>query len=448
MSEVPETRYAKSGGCDIAYQVVGEGVLDLVFVPGFASQVEHWWDEREPAAFLQGLASFARLILFDKRGTGLSDRLADDDVPTLEERMDDLRAVMDAVGSQRAALLGVSEGGPLCLLFAATYPDRVHSVVLMGSYARMRRDEPDYPWGATGEMTESFEQFLMEKWGTGEYYFEIEAPSARGDERVRQWGARQERLGATPRAAAKLSRLAAAIDVRHVCATVKVPTLVLHRTGDRLVPVEMGRYVADHIAGARFIEYAGDDHVFWWSDPEAVVGDIEEFLTGSRQERAPDRVLATVLFTDIVGSTEQASRVGDAAWRVLLDRHDDVARSEIDRHRGHLVKSTGDGLLVTFDGPARAIRCAAAIRDALRPHGLSIRTGLHTGEIELRGADVGGIGVHIAARVEEVAQPDEILVSRTVTDLVAGSGIEFAARGTYALKGIAGDWQLFAVTRV
>ncbi len=435
MSGPPATCYARSGDLHIAYQVIGEGP-DLVFVPGFVSNVEMVWELPAPAAFFTRLATFSRLILFDKRGTGLSDRVPVQDLPSLEERMDDVRAVMDEVGSHRATLLGLSEGGPMSILFAATYPSRVERLVLYGSYARRATAEPDH--GA------SLIDLIEATWGTGAV-LAGRSGGAPGDPEVQEQLGKFERQCATPGAAAAVIRMAAAIDVRPVLDTVKVPTLVLHRTEDPNLHIEGARELAAGIPGARLVEFDGQEHLPWAGDGEPIIEEIEEFVTGSRHALVADRVLATVLFTDIVGSTRRAAQLGDATWRSLLERHREAVRSELARWRGREVVTTGDGFLATFDGPARAIRCAEAILEAVRPLGIELRIGLHTGEIELMGDDVGGIGVHIGARVGALADPGEVLVSRTVVDLVAGSGIEFEARGEHELKGVPGRWQLYAV---
>jgi pimeloyl-ACP methyl ester carboxylesterase len=437
------TRYARSGEVNIAYQVVGEGPLDLVFVSGWVSNLDLMWEEPSFARFLRRLASFSRLILFDKRGTGLSDRVPDDDLPTLEARMDDVRAVLDAVGAERAALLGHSEGGPMCLLFAATYPERTVALVLIGTYAR-RLVGDGYPFGAAPQAYEAFLQEIADGWG-GPVGLEGRAPSLVDDERFRTWWSDYLRMSASPGAALALTRMNGDIDVRPALETIAVPTLVVHRTGDRSLPVEGARYLADRIRGARLAELPGDDHLPFVGDQDAILDEIEEFLTGVRRGVETDRVLATVLFTDIVGSTDRAVQLGDRAWRDLLDSHHLAVRRELDRWRGTEVDTVGDGFLATFDGPARAIRCACAIRDAVRRLGLEVRAGLHTGECEVQGDTVAGIAVHIGARVSALAGAGEVLVSSTVKDLVAGSGIEFDERGEQELKGVPGRWRLYSV---
>jgi class 3 adenylate cyclase len=440
---LPETKFTQSGDVSIAYQVVGSGPLDLLIVPGFISHLEQAWEDPGYSRFLQRLASFSRLIQFDKRGTGLSDRIAE--IPTLEQRMDDVRAVMDATGSERAALFGISEGGPMSVLFAATYPERVSAMVLYGSIARGAW-APDYPWGARRD-ERGWEEWLegwRNEWG-GPYAIETWAPTVAHDMRFRQWWAKYLRLGASPSAVINVFRMNAAIDVRDILPAVHVPTLVLHRSGDRAIDVEQGRYLAQHIPGAKFVELSGDDHLWWVGDSESIVNEIQEFLTGERPAVEPDRVLATVLFTDIVDSTKRAAEMGDRRWRGLIESHNKLMHAEINRFKGRVVKSTGDGFLATFDGPARAIRCAFAVSEEMRRMGIEIRSGLHTGEVELIGDDVGGIAVHTAARVLAKAKASEVWTSRTVKDLVAGSRFEFRERGTYSLKGLSGDWPLFTV---
>lgn len=430
-----DTRYAKSGDLRIAYQVVGHGSVDLVFVPGFISNLDHYWDEPNMAHFLSRLSSFSRLILFDKRGTGLSDRVGN--LPTLEERMDDVRAVMDAVDSRKAALFGISEGGAMSMLFAATYPERTQALVLYGTYADF------HTWVLPPQRFETFLEKIDRSWGQGETLNAF-APTKINDERFRQWWARFERLGASPSAVIALMRMNSEIDVRHILPAIRVPTLVLHRAGDTRVDVEGGRYLAAHIPGAKYVELPGIDHLLWAHDASPVAAEIEEFLTGTHGGNEPDRVLATVLFTDIVDSTRHAEEMGDRAWRALLDRHDRIVRGEIDRFRGREIKVLGDGFLATFDGPARAVRCANAVMEALRALGLDIRCGVHTGEIEMKGDDIGGIAVHTASRIAALANPREVLVSRTVRDLVAGSDLRLEDRGVFTLKGLSEPMTLFA----
>lgn len=434
-----DTRYAKSGDLRIAYQVVGHGSVDLVFVPGFISNLDHYWDEPNMAHFLSRLGSFSRLIMFDKRGTGLSDRVGN--LPSLEERMDDVRAVMDAVDSRKAALFGISEGGAMSMLFAATYPERTQALILYGTYADF------HTWVLPPKRFETFLEKIDRSWGQGESLSAF-APTKINDERFRQWWARYERLGASPSAVIALMRMNSEIDVRHILPAIRVPTLVLHRSGDTRVDVEGGRYLAAHIPGAKYVELPGIDHLLWANDASPVADEIEEFLTGTHGEGEPDRVLATVLFTDIVDSTRQAEDMGDRGWRALLDQHDRIVRGEIERFRGREIKVLGDGFLATFDGPARAVRCANALTESLRGLSLDIRCGVHTGEIEVKGDDIGGIAVHTASRIAALANPREVLVSRTVRDLVAGSDLRLEDRGVFALKGLSEPMTLFvAATR-
>ena len=437
----PKTRYAKSGDVHIAYQVVGDGRLDLVYAPAWIGNMELFWEEPSCARFLKRLASFSRLILFDKRGTGSSDRSVE--IPIIEQQIDDLTSVMDSVGSERAALLGASEGGSLCTLFAATHPERTSALILCGAVATTRWS-PETPWALTRETFETWIQTVGREWG-GPLAIELFAPSVAHDQRFRDWWARLLRLAASPATAIALLRMLDDIDVRPVLPTIRVPTLVLHCTGDRAVNVENGRYLGRHIPNAKYVELPGADHFPYVGDTDAILAEIEEFLTGARHAPEADRVLATVLFTDIVGSTAHAAGMGDQRWRDLLGSYQALVRGELARSRGREVKTLGDGFLATFDGPARAIRCACAIRDSVRPLGIEIRAGLHTGECELMDDDVGGIAVHIGARVASSAAPSEVLVSSTVKDLVAGSGLRFADRGTYHLHGVPGEWRLFAV---
>ena len=437
-----QTRYATaSDGVSIAYQVLGEGPRDLVWVPGWISHVEAAWDEPTMARFFERLASFSRLILFDKRGTGLSDRVIDTQLPTLEQRMDDVRTVCDAVDSERAALLGVSEGAPMCLLFAATYPGRTTGIILFGGYAR-REQTSDYPWGVSPEEQAAFLAEIERDWG-GPVGLDVRAPSKLGDGRFRDNWARYLRMGASPGAVLALTRMNAEIDVRPILETIRVPTLVLHRSGDRVIPIEAGRYLAERIPAASFIELAGEDHLPWIGDAGAVLGEIEQFLTGVRTQPEPDRMLATVLFTDIVGSTQRAAELGDTAWTDVLKAHHARIREELERYGGREMRTTGDGFFVLFEGPARAVRCALALVEAVRPLGLEIRAGLHIGEVELAGDDIEGLAIHIGARIAALAGTGEVLVSRTIKDLVVGSGLTFHDRGMHALKGVSEEWQLF-----
>jgi pimeloyl-ACP methyl ester carboxylesterase len=439
----PPTRYAKSGDASIAYQVVGEGPIDLVVVLGFATHLELQWESPPFARFFDRISSFSRLTIFDKRGTGLSDPVTE--VPTLEQRIDDVRAVMDAAGSERAALFGVSEGGPTSVLLAATQPDRVTALVLHGAMGRTTA-APDYPWASPAEaLRESAAEFIAPYWGQqAEGMVELFAPSFADDPQAVEFTARMERSAASPAMVRQLFEMFLDIDVRAILPTIHVPTLVLHRRGDRVVNRRAGKELAAQIPHARYVELPGIDHLPWAGDAEAVLGEIEEFLTGARSIPEPDRVLATVMFTDIVGSTQRAAKLGDARWRELLAAHQAAVRRELMRFRGREVKTLGDGCLATFDGPARAIRCGHVIAEAARSSGLEVRIGLHSGEVELMQEDVGGIAVHIAARVGGLAAAGEVLVSSTVRDLVAGSGIRFVDRGTKHLKGISDEWRLFA----
>ena len=437
-----EIQYARSGDVNIAYQVVGDGPIDLVLVSGFVSHLELDWAEPRSARFLSRLASFSRLIRFDKRGTGLSDRPGG--LPDLETRMDDVRAVMDAAGSQRAALFGYSEGGPMSTLFAGTYPERTTALVLYGTYAKRRDPDDDYPWAQTWEARQAYADQVEREWG---WEADMHRMSPAPDQAMSVWWATRARAAASPGAARDLILMNSQIDVRALLPAIRVPTLVLHRSGDRDSRPDEGRYIADRIPGARFVELPGDDHLPWM-DGDQILDEVEEFLTGVRRPPEPDRVLATVLFTDIAGSTEKAAALGDHAWLELREAHHALVRRELERFRGREIDTAGDGFLATFDGPARAIRCAVGVTQTVRPLGLEVRAGVHTGEIELTGDKVGGIAVHIGARVAARAEPGEVLVSSTVKDLVAGSGIAFADRGIAELKGVPGEWRLFSVTGV
>jgi class 3 adenylate cyclase len=433
-------KYAKSGDVHIAYRIFGDGPRDIVLVPGTLSHAEIFWDFPVNEYLLKRFTSFARVIVFDKRGQGLSDRVAEQ---TLEERIGDVRAVMDAAGSQRATIFGWSEGGPMSLMFAATYPGRTAELVLCGSFASMKAE----PWSLTKERWAGFLRELEAHWGEG-ILVPVNAPSRSKDEIFLRWFGRLERATASPGAILALLRANYEIDVRHLLPSIRVPTLILHRVGDKTIPVRAGRYLAQHIPGARYVELPGDDHLLQAFDQDVLdrlIDEIEEFITGARHRPEPDRVLATVMFTDIVGSTERAAQLGDERWRELLKNYYEVMRKELATFRGREVNTAGDGLLATFDGPARAIRCACSAREKMRALGLQVRTGLHTGECELIGDDVGGIAVHIGARVATSADPGEVMVSSTVKDLVAGSGIQFADRGTHGLRGVPGEWRLFVV---
>jgi pimeloyl-ACP methyl ester carboxylesterase len=433
---LPETRYALSGDVNIAYQVMGAGPVDIIMVPGFVSHVEFTHELTGYTAFLRRLSTFARVVTFDKRGQGLSDRISG--APSLEQRMDDVRAVMDEIGSQRAVIVGFSEGAAMSVLFAATYPERVVQLVLFGGFAAAPFLSND---------VEARIARIVKAWGTGEMMKTVIPSQAASQHAVSQF-AKLERLSASPGAVRAIGLLNAQIDIRPILPSVQVPTLVLHRRTDARVPIEVGRNLAAQIPDAGFIEYSDGDHAFWSGDSQALLGDIEEFVTGHRDSASTDleRVLATVLFTDIVDSTRSAAAMGDQAWRRSLDSHDRLAKQMVEKHRGNLVKNTGDGILATFDGPGRAVRCALAFGTAAHQIGLPLRAGLHTGEIEMRGRDIGGIAVHAAARVMAQSQPSEVLVSRVVTDLVAGAGLKFAERGSYELKGLPGRWDLFAAS--
>lgn len=438
-----DTRYARSGDLRIAYQVIGEGPLDLVWAPGYLSHLEQNQTWPSYAHLLERLASFSRLIVFDRRGTGLSDRILS--LGSFEELLDDITAVLDAASSERAALFGGAEGGPMCALYAATFPERVSSLVLGASYPR-RTVAPGFPWGFDAERQAEVLASYDTRWGTPSFGVRSLAPSLADDERFRRWHAEACRFAGTPASAVAWFRITMEIDIRDVLPAIRVPTLVLHRTGDQVVPVEAGRYLAEHIPEAKLVELPGADHYPFSGDYEPFLEEIELFLTGSRRTREPDRVLATVLFTDIVDSTARAAELGDRRWAELLADHHRVVRAELERHRGHEVRVVGDSFLATFDGPARGIRCASAIRDAVRRLGIEVRAGLHTGEIELAASGIEGLAVHIGARVAALAGSGEILVSGTVKDLVVGSGVALEARGAHALKGVPGEWHVYAVT--
>jgi class 3 adenylate cyclase len=438
---VPEVRFARSGDVHVAYQVVGDGPVDLVYVNGAFTHLEAIWELPAYRRFCERLGEFARLVLFDKRGMGMSDRVSG--AATLDERMDDIRAILDAVGSSRAAVMGESEGGPLSMLFAAAHPERCAALILQGAEVRERTDE-DWPWGESTE--EELEESLLtlpERWGKG-LGVDVVAPSVASQQWLRDlWGNMQVHA-ATPGGAEAWIRMAFDIDVRHVAPAVRVPTLILHAADDRVCHVENARFLARTIPDARYVELPGADHVPWF-EPDVVLAEIREFLTGQREAGTPDRVLATVLFTDLVGSTALASELGDRRWRDLIEQHHAFVRRELARFDGREIDTAGDGFFATFDGPARAIRCAQAIVRAVHPLGLDVRAGLHTGEVELADGKVSGIAVNIGARVAARAEASEVLVSGTVRDLVAGSGLEFEDRGHASLKGVPGEWRLFAV---
>ncbi|HEX8190551.1 MAG TPA: alpha/beta fold hydrolase [Pyrinomonadaceae bacterium] len=446
LMRVPETRYALSGDVNIAYQTLGDAPLDLVFVMGWVSHLEYFWREPSVARFLRRLATFSRLILFDKRGTGLSDRVPLDQLPTLEQRMDDVRAVLEAAGSERAALVGISEGGPLSALFAATYPERTSALVMIGTYAKRVR-EGDYPWAPTWDERGEFLREVRDKWG-GPVGVEERAPSRAHDPAFREWWAEYLRMGASPGAAVALTQMNAEVDVRHVLPTVRVPTLVIHNRGDLCLKVEEGRYVASRIPGARFVELPGRDHLPFWEDQEAVLNEIEEFLTGARHVREPDRVLSTLLFVNVVNRDARAAERGEARWRDLAARFRAHVSKEIRWFRGREIDAGGAGPLAAFDGPARAIRCACAVKEYAARLDMEVRAGLHTGECDLlEGGRVGGLAVEVGRAVRDRAGAGEVLVSHTVKDLVAGSGITFEGRGAHTFEGLPGDWRLFSVGR-
>jgi len=435
-----DIRYVDSGGVQIAYQVIGDGPIDVVFAFDWANNLELVWENPQTEHFLRRFTSYARLILFDIRGVGLSDPV--ETLPPIEDWMDDVRAVLHAVGSERAALVGHGHAGQLCILFAASHPERTRALVTINSYARLAR-APDYPWGMPPSAQETLLTAIEATWGSGLQMYLL-APGIAEVEHYRAWMGRFERASGSPRRAVQKQRLAFEVDVRDVLPSIGAPTLVVQSRGNRWIRTGHGEYLAAHIPGARYLEVQGEGHWPWISDPELFMDAIEEFLTGARSAPNLDRVLMTVAFTDIVGSTELASRLGDRRWHDLLQVHDSVAHREVEAARGRLIKSTGDGLLATFDGPARAIRCVGSIRRAVEPLGLRIHAGLHAGEVELMGDDVGGIAVHIAARLAALSGPDEVLVSSTVKDLVAGSGIIFEDRGLHALKGVPDRWRVFA----
>ncbi len=439
---IPKTRYAKSGDISIAYQVIGDGPTDVLFVPGFVSHLDLAWEDPLYAEWMTRLSGFCRLILIDKRGTGLSDR--DVGESTLEERMDDLRAVLDAVGSKQCTVFGLSEGGALSMLFAATYPERVLRLILFGAYFS-GMESPDFPAG--GEQRRLLDDVLkgiQSSWGDG-IMTRFIAPSLPVSPEIMDYSGRYERAAASPQAALRQLRWCKELDARPIATSLRVPSLILHRTDDKLVPVSAGRWLAEHIEGAQYLELPGDFHAPWIDRNLTVFNAVKEFVTGESGHAEPDRVLATVLFTDIVGSTERAAAVGDHAWRNLLSRHHTAVRKELPRFRGQEIDTAGDGFLAAFDGPARAVRCATAIRDAVKPLGIEIRAGVHTGECERHGEKLAGIAVHTGARVLSCAGPSEVWVSGTVRDLVAGSGLNFQDQGSRALKGIPGEWRLFAV---
>jgi class 3 adenylate cyclase/dienelactone hydrolase len=437
-------QYATSGDVNVAYLAIGEGPLDVVIVPGYVSHLEIGFENPAIRKMTERLVKFARLIVFDKRGTGMSDPV--DSAPTLEQRMDDVRAVMDAAGSERAALIGVSEGGPMAILFAATYPQRTQALVLYGAMARSTW-APDYPWATPKEaLIEAAQELMAPDFGSGNSV-EVFAPSQADNPKAREWMARMERFAATPAMRAQLLKMSIDIDVRPALSLISAPTLVLHRKGDRVVNINSGRYLAEHIEGAKLVELEGRDHLIWYGGTDEVIGEIEQFLTGSRSGpvQDADRMLATVMFVDVVGSTQRAAEMGDRPWAQLLERFYSVVRRQLNESRGREVKTMGDGFLATFDGPARAVQAGQAVVEGVRRLGLEVRVGLHAGEVQLMDDDIGGLAVHIGARIGSSASAGEVLVSSSVVDLVAGSGITFTDRGEHTLKGVPGEWHLFAV---
>jgi pimeloyl-ACP methyl ester carboxylesterase len=437
-----DTRYAKSGDLSIAYQVFGSGDVNLVLIPGWASHVENIWTLRDFASFAERVAQFARVVLLDRRGTGLSDPVSDP--PTLEERMDDVRAVLDAVGWPRAAIWGISEGGPMAMMFAATYPARTQALLLYGTFARFSRGD-GYPHGYPPEVNDQWLPALDTTWGTGQLSRAF-APSITGDAATMRILARLERMAMSPGTARKLFGLMTQLDVRHVLPAIRVPTLILHRRDDKPVRVGHARYMAEHIAGARYVELAGEDHLCWCGDVDGVLDEVREFLTGERARAEPDRILTTILFCDIVESTRRLAELGDQGWKQTLSNFYSLADDKLHHFRGRKLDTAGDGLFAAFDGPARAVRCGAALARAVQPLGLQLRVGVHTGECEVFGEKYSGMAVHLGARVASAAEPGQVLVSSTVKNLVVGSGIEFEDLGRRALKGVPGEWHLFATT--
>ena len=436
-------RYARNGDVSLAYEVFGDGERDILVTLGWVASFQSAWEDPEYARWLRRLGTFGRVIMWDKRGTGLSERLPVDRLPTLEERIDDMRVVMDAAGSERAVVMGFSEGAPLSAVFAATHPERSESLVLVGGFARMLYDD-DYEWGAQPDGVAAFNRRMGETWGDNAGLLKLWAPSVANDPVAQENWNRMLVVGGTPATAIAWLEMIQHTDIRATLPAIRVPTLVLHRREDRLVPVEHARYMAAAIPDARLVELERADHL-WWIGGEDILDEIESFLTGTTTAYEPDRVLATVMFTDIVDSTTRAADLGDRRWRDLVELHDRAVRNSLERFRGREVKALGDGFLATFDGPGRAIRCARTIREAVRSVGLEVRTGLHTGEIELNGEDISGIAVNIGARVGAKASPGEVLVSQTVKDLVAGSGLDFTDRGEHDLKGVPGTWRLWSL---
>jgi class 3 adenylate cyclase len=436
-------RYARNGNVSLAYDVVGSGDRDILITFGWIGSFQSAWDVPAHARWMERLARLGRVIVWDKRGTGLSERLPPDQLPTLEERMDDMRVVLDAAGSERAAVFGISEGGSLSALFAATHPERTTSLILLGAFARTLYDE-DYDWAPTREASEAFNEQVGATWGDNAWMLKLWAPSVADDPVAREQWNKMLVVGGTPATAIAWLGMVAETDIRDVLPAIRVPTLVLHRVGDRIIPVQHGRYLGEHIPGAHYVELARADHL-WWNEGDDILDEIESFLGGGSAAPDVDRALATVMFTDIVDSTTRAAELGDRRWRDLVEAHDRLIRARLERYRGREVKTLGDGFLATFDGPGRAIRCAVDVRDAVRTLGLELRAGLHTGECEITGQDITGIAVNIGARVGARTNPGEVLVSQTVKDLVAGSGLDFDERGEHELKGVPGSWRLYSV---
>jgi pimeloyl-ACP methyl ester carboxylesterase/DNA-binding winged helix-turn-helix (wHTH) protein/class 3 adenylate cyclase len=442
---VPETHYVQNGDVNIAYQVLGNGPIDIVFVMGWISHLEYFWKHHLFASFLERLASFSRLILFDKRGTGLSDRVPNDKLPTLEQRMEDVHAVMDAVGSQRAVLVGVSEGGPMCSLFAATYPERTSALVMIGTYAKRIKDD-DYPWAPSAEQREAFFDLLKRDWGKP-VGIEERAPSMANDAEFREWWATYLRMGASPGAAVALTKMNADIDVRNVLPSIRVPTLVIHRKDDKCLKVEEGRYVASSIPGSKYVEFDGDDHLPFVGDQGEILDEIERFVTGDHHSGERDRVLATVMNIRIANWKTESDKRTENEWNELLAQAREIVARKLELFRGREVSYDKSGILATFDGPARAIRCSTAIAEAAREFGLGVKTGLHTGECDVIGDNYTGVAVDLARRITDESINGNILISRTVKDLVAGSGLQFNEFGSRTFDGIEGEWRLFTVNQ-
>jgi class 3 adenylate cyclase len=439
----PETRYAKTGDIHIAYQVFGDGPIDMVLATEFWHSIEAQWDLPESARFLERLGTFARAISFDQRGSGISDPVSLGELNTLDVWMEDIDVVMDEVGSESAVLYGIGGGGTMSMLYAATRPQRVSGLVLVNSFARLTR-APDYPWGRAPELEEEVLDVMRAGWGKG-VFLDLVAPSRVGDEEFRKWWARYQRIGASPGTVLAMRTLLGQIDVRHVLPSILAPTLVLHRAETPWNRVEHGRYLAEHIPGAKLVEVPGVDHLSFAGDAEPILRETQQFVAGIAGPPKSDRQLSTVLFTDIVRSTELAAEIGDRRWREVLEEQRALVRRELSRFQGREVDTAGDGFLATFDGPARAVQCACVVRDGVRELGIEIRAGLHTGEVEVLRDGLAGVAVHIGQRVLASAGPGEVLVSSTVKDLTAGSGLEFEDRGLHALKGVPEEWRLFAV---